>query len=250
MAHVDAAKLTTFVADIFAALGSSRDEATRIGRCLVNANLTGHDSHGVARVPRYVAWKRDGLLIADQVVKRVVDTPVIAILDGQFGFGQTIAPQAVAHRHREMPRERTFGDRPASFRACRTGRRMGRDGGGLRAGLGAFRQCRGLGAGRAVRRRRPAILDRAGLHRHSASGNAARDPRFCDLAGRRRQGAGRKPGRQDAAGRRARICRGRGQRRSARTLRRLRSGVRPRAITRRARARCAPSAITRAPGSR
>lgn len=96
MADVDAAKLTTFVADIFATLGSSRDEATRIGRCLVNANLTGHDSHGVARVPRYAAWRRDGLLVADQVVKRVVDIPVLAILDGQFGFGQTIAPQAVS----------------------------------------------------------------------------------------------------------------------------------------------------------
>jgi uncharacterized oxidoreductase len=92
---VDAKKLIDFVADIFAALGCSRAEAERIGRYLVNANLTGHDSHGVARVPRYVAWKRDGLLIADQAVKRVVDTPVIAILDGQFGFGQTIAPQAV-----------------------------------------------------------------------------------------------------------------------------------------------------------
>jgi uncharacterized oxidoreductase len=96
MPLVESGKLTGFVADIFAALGSSRAEAERIGRCLVNANLTGHDSHGVARVPRYAAWKRDGLLIADQTVKRVVDTPVIAILDGQFGFGQTIAPQAVS----------------------------------------------------------------------------------------------------------------------------------------------------------
>ena len=96
MPLVDSEKLAAFVADIFAALGSSREEATRIGRYLVNANLTGHDSHGVARVPRYAAWKRDGLLLADQVVKRVVDTPVVAILDGQFGFGQTIAPQAVA----------------------------------------------------------------------------------------------------------------------------------------------------------
>jgi uncharacterized oxidoreductase len=95
MPLVDAEKLAAFVADIFAAIGSSQEEAGRIGRCLVNANLTGHDSHGVARVPRYVAWKRDGLLIADQTVKRVVDTPVLAILDGQFGFGQTIAPQAV-----------------------------------------------------------------------------------------------------------------------------------------------------------
>jgi len=96
MALVDSEKLLAFVADIFAVLGSSRAEAERIGRYLVNANLTGHDSHGVARVPRYAAWKRDGLLIADQTVERVVDTPVIAILDGQFGFGQTIAPQAVA----------------------------------------------------------------------------------------------------------------------------------------------------------
>jgi uncharacterized oxidoreductase len=96
MPLVDSGKLVDFIAGIFAALGSSRAEAERIGRCLVNANLTGHDSHGVARVPRYAAWKRDGLLIADQTVKRVVDTPVIAILDGQFGFGQTIAPQAVS----------------------------------------------------------------------------------------------------------------------------------------------------------
>ncbi len=96
MVLVDAAKLTAFVADIFAALGSSQEEATRIGRCLVNANLTGHDSHGVARVPRYAAWRRDGLIVADQTVQRVVDIPVLAILDGQFGFGQTIAPQAVS----------------------------------------------------------------------------------------------------------------------------------------------------------
>jgi hydroxycarboxylate dehydrogenase B len=96
MVLVDAAKLTAFVADIFAALGSSQEEATRVGRCLVNANLTGHDSHGVARVPRYAAWRRDGLIVADQTVKRVVDIPVLAILDGQFGFGQTIAPQAVS----------------------------------------------------------------------------------------------------------------------------------------------------------
>ncbi|MFZ5693513.1 MAG: malate/lactate/ureidoglycolate dehydrogenase [Pseudomonadota bacterium] len=95
MPLVESGKLADFVADIFAKLGSSRAEAERIGRYLVNANLTGHDSHGVARVPRYAAWKRDGLLVADQTAKRVVDTPVIAILDGQFGFGQTIAPQAV-----------------------------------------------------------------------------------------------------------------------------------------------------------
>ena len=87
MPLVDSEKLVAFVADIFAAIGCSREEAARIGRYLVNANLTGHDSHGVARVPRYVAWKRDGLLIADQTVKRVVDTPVLAVLEQQAVLG-------------------------------------------------------------------------------------------------------------------------------------------------------------------
>ncbi|MET0444481.1 MAG: Ldh family oxidoreductase [Pseudorhodoplanes sp.] len=96
MPKLQADRLGGFVAKIFVALGSSQEEGTRIGRTLVNANLTGHDSHGVARVPRYVQWRRDGLLSPDVTVERVVDNPVIAILDGKFGFGQTTAPQAVA----------------------------------------------------------------------------------------------------------------------------------------------------------
>ena len=96
MPNVSANRLVDLVAGIFAKLGCSPEESARIGRYLVNANLTGHDSHGVARVPRYASWKREGHLLADQLVERVVDTPVIAILDGKFGFGQTIAPQAVA----------------------------------------------------------------------------------------------------------------------------------------------------------
>src|SRR4029079_12745769 len=45
---------------------------------------------------RYAQWRRDGLIQPDVEVERVVDTPVIAILDGRFGFGQTTAPQAVS----------------------------------------------------------------------------------------------------------------------------------------------------------
>src|SRR6187549_3762730 len=96
MPQVRAESLSDFVSRIFVTLGSSPEEGARIGRYLVNANLTGHDSHGVARVPRYVQWRRDGLLSPNITVERVVDNPVIAILDGKFGFGQTTAPQAVA----------------------------------------------------------------------------------------------------------------------------------------------------------
>lgn len=93
--RLDAQVLQDFVADIFAAIGCSRNEASRIGAYLVAANLAGHDSHGVVRVPRYVQMHRDGLILADQVVEPIVDTPVMAILDGKYGFGQTVAPQAV-----------------------------------------------------------------------------------------------------------------------------------------------------------
>ena len=44
------------VAAIFTAAGCDAEEGARIGRYLVEANLTGHDSHGVIRVPRYVHW--------------------------------------------------------------------------------------------------------------------------------------------------------------------------------------------------
>jgi len=96
MVTIKAAALEGFVGDIFAAAGCSPAESERVGRYLVSANLTGHDSHGVVRVPRYVQMKANGAIHADITVERLVDTPVLAVVDGKFGFGQTVAPQAVA----------------------------------------------------------------------------------------------------------------------------------------------------------
>lgn len=92
---IDAIKLERLVADIFARAGCSAAEAGRIGRYLVSANLVGHDSHGVVRVPRYVQQLRDGRVLADRTVEVIKESPVMAVLDGKFGFGQTVAPQAV-----------------------------------------------------------------------------------------------------------------------------------------------------------
>jgi hydroxycarboxylate dehydrogenase B len=88
--------LIDFVADIFHHAGSSEAEAKRIGTYLVTANLTGHDSHGVIRVPVYMRWKNNGNIIPDRTVKLLVDTPSLAVIDGQYGYGQTVGPQAVA----------------------------------------------------------------------------------------------------------------------------------------------------------
>ncbi|MFO1027833.1 MAG: malate/lactate/ureidoglycolate dehydrogenase [Acetobacteraceae bacterium] len=87
--------LEPFISDIFTAAGCARDEGDRIARFLLSANLTGHDSHGVIRTPRYILWLQEGKVRAGQTLSVVHETPTQAILDGNYGFGQTIGPLAV-----------------------------------------------------------------------------------------------------------------------------------------------------------
>src|ERR1700726_1514865 len=95
MVTVPVQKLIDFVAEVFAHAESSTAEARRIATYLTTANLTGHDSHGVIRVPVYIRWKKLGSVVPDQTIEVVVDTPSLAVIDGKFGYGQTVAPQAV-----------------------------------------------------------------------------------------------------------------------------------------------------------
>ena len=61
----------------------------------MESNLTGHDSHGVIRVPRYVYWLDAGTVRAGRHVKTVMDAGAVAVLDGDHGFGQTIGEEAI-----------------------------------------------------------------------------------------------------------------------------------------------------------
>jgi uncharacterized oxidoreductase len=87
--------LRGFLADIFAAAGCERAEADRIAHYLIAANLAGHDSHGAVRTPAYVQWLHEGRVKAGQTITIVHETPIQATVDGHFGFGQTVVPQAV-----------------------------------------------------------------------------------------------------------------------------------------------------------
>jgi uncharacterized oxidoreductase len=92
---IQAETLCDFVRDIFVAAGCSEAESGRIARNLVDANLTGHDSHGVIRTPRYLVWLREGKLLPDQDITVVSDSGSLLILDGNYGYGQTVGPLAV-----------------------------------------------------------------------------------------------------------------------------------------------------------
>ena len=92
---VPVAQLEPYVAAIFTAAGCGPDEAGRISKWLIGANLTGHDSHGVIRVPRYVQWLHEGKVLAGMQPTIVMESATHAVVDGNRGFGQTIAPIAV-----------------------------------------------------------------------------------------------------------------------------------------------------------
>lgn len=104
MALVQLEPLRKLVQAIFERCGCPSDEAERIAFYLSRANLTGHDSHGVIRVPRYVDWIEEGRQKPGQSVSVVSEGPSILVLEAHYGMGQTVGPQSARmgiHKARE-----------------------------------------------------------------------------------------------------------------------------------------------------
>jgi hydroxycarboxylate dehydrogenase B len=93
--QIQSAPLATAATRIFEAGGCAPDEARRVAENLVDANLAGHDSHGILRVLRYTHWLKEGKVRPGQAISRIFDTPAMAVVDGHMGFGQTICEQAM-----------------------------------------------------------------------------------------------------------------------------------------------------------
>ncbi|HEY2256149.1 MAG TPA: malate/lactate/ureidoglycolate dehydrogenase [Variovorax sp.] len=92
---LNADALQTSVSRILAAAGSAQPEAEQVAANLVMANLSGHDSHGVGMVPRYVNAVAEGGLAPNASVKVNLDGGAMLALDGQRGYGQVIGVQAM-----------------------------------------------------------------------------------------------------------------------------------------------------------
>jgi len=92
---IQADVMERLVTTIFSHAGCSDAEAMSIGTRLTGANLRGHDSHGVIRTPRYVEWLDDGKVFAGREISILSDSGPITVIDGNYGFGQTVGEQAV-----------------------------------------------------------------------------------------------------------------------------------------------------------
>ncbi len=76
--------------------GSSEDEVAAVADNLVDANLMGHDSHGIGMLPRYADAFLEGGLVPNAHVKTLIDAGAMLRLDGGAGFGQVIGREAMA----------------------------------------------------------------------------------------------------------------------------------------------------------
>jgi len=95
MPILPAGMLIQFTSQIFHEAGADLNEANRVAGSLVEANLVGHDSHGVLRIPEYVRWMEQKLVTLGAHARVVHETDTLAIIDGGWGFGQVIGEEAM-----------------------------------------------------------------------------------------------------------------------------------------------------------
>lgn len=84
---VDAQAAQTFVEGVLMGNGVSQTNAAIIASCLVQADLRGVDTHGINRIPSYMARVHQGVLDATATPHLNQITPVVAQVDGKNGFG-------------------------------------------------------------------------------------------------------------------------------------------------------------------
>jgi uncharacterized oxidoreductase len=84
------------VAEILRCGGSEKAEAELVGKHLVDANLAGHDSHGVGMIPKYVEDLQADLVKPNMRPSLVKDDGAVMIFDGRRGYGRPVAEEAMA----------------------------------------------------------------------------------------------------------------------------------------------------------
>jgi hydroxycarboxylate dehydrogenase B len=88
-------KLRAAVHDLMQGFGSEPQEIAQVADNLLEANLTGHDSHGIGMLPRYANAFLEGSLRPNTHVLTKLDGGTLLALDGQVGFGQVVGREAM-----------------------------------------------------------------------------------------------------------------------------------------------------------
>src|SRR5688572_25858045 len=89
------AQLKDFTYKIFTKIGCPEDQSALATDVLLNADLRGIDSHGIARLSGYVRLWEAKRVNATPNVRVVHESPSTAVVDGDSGLGLVVAPKAM-----------------------------------------------------------------------------------------------------------------------------------------------------------
>src|SRR3954451_20975144 len=95
MPIVQADRLTRIGAALLKAAGASEEEADAVAVGCVNANLAGHDSHGVIAIPTYIDRIKAGHIVPGTKWTIVQESPTTTVIDGHWGFGFHVNTKAM-----------------------------------------------------------------------------------------------------------------------------------------------------------
>src|SRR3984893_10571480 len=95
MPRVPAERLHQIGAALLEAAGAPADEAEIVMRHSVDANLAGHDSHGIIQIPTYIDRIQVGHIVPAAPWTIVQESPSTTVIDGFWGFGYVVSEQAM-----------------------------------------------------------------------------------------------------------------------------------------------------------
>ena len=88
--------MTDWLTAIFDAAGCPAEEAAQIAFNLVDADASGHASHGIVRVPRYIDYIKTGTVRPVCAYDILTEAGNLVLMDGKFSFGQVLGHHLVA----------------------------------------------------------------------------------------------------------------------------------------------------------
>lgn len=90
MTRVPAEALLSFTTMVIEAFGTPSESARLVGDHLVEANLAGHDSHGVMRLPQYEEHACKGVVKPTAQPSVLRESQAMAVVDGQHAWGPVV----------------------------------------------------------------------------------------------------------------------------------------------------------------
>src|SRR5688572_19567843 len=95
MPKVAAAELQRIGVALLVAAGTPPDEAETVMRGSIDANLAGHDSHGIIQIPTYIDRIGAGHIVPGAPWTIVQESPTTTVVDGHWGFGYVVTRRAM-----------------------------------------------------------------------------------------------------------------------------------------------------------